>query len=383
MDQLTKARAARSQAQRERKRLGALAALLKDARQLVPDANTTPCPVCTTQVEDLGPRIGAAISNLQSNEAIAADGALKQADRSCEAAEAAIETLRKLKAAEERTNADLRKQRERLAAILEAPAPEGDESTVHDLVAAAKARLAAIDEEGKRLRHLEDAQDDALGTHAEASDLLGKRERWDTLQQTAERVVDLDALPSMALLDSAIDEAAAFTADVEALADMAREAQEARSQSREEEVNESLRVYFALITGAGIDVRVRVHRTAKTITYRLEDESRQAAVPVLNQAALNALSLAMLFAQAEARARAGGTAFVVLDDPVQSLDEARQRGLAHAIERLAATCHVLAAATPSPLVDEIQTTVSLERRVHHLAPAAEGDGASLIRTASL
>ena len=47
----------------------------------------------------------------------------------------------------------------------------------------------------------------------------------------------------------------------------------------------------------------------------------------MNQADINALSLAILFAQAEAAALGGEFAGVLLDDPVQSLDEAYQRGL--------------------------------------------------------
>ncbi len=97
----------------------------------------------------------------------------------------------------------------------------------------------------------------------------------------------------------------------------------------------------------------------------------------MNQASLNALSLAMLFAQAEDRAQHGGLAWVVLDDPVQSLDDAHQTGLAKAIERLAAACRILVAATPSPFVSRLEEYVPLPRRFVMLADWKPSTGARI------
>ena len=122
------------------------------------------------------------------------------------------------------------------------------------------------------------------------------------------------------------------------------------------------------------------HPTPKRLEYRLEDRSGRPAVPVLNQASINAVSLALLFAQAEERARAGGLALVLLDDPAQSLDAERQAGLARAIERLSRTCSVLVTTTPAPLVDRVRDFVATPRRLMHLAPRDTTAGARIERT---
>jgi hypothetical protein len=160
-----------------------------------------------------------------------------------------------------------------------------------------------------------------------------------------------------------------------------RAAEAARSAAREAAVNATLGVYFAAIKGdpSARGLRVHVHRTPKGLDYQLRDASGEAAVPVMNQADINALSLAALFAQAEDAAARGGLAWVVLDDPVQSLDAAHQQGLADAVGRLAARCHVLVGVVPSGLVERLRTHVPAERRFLHLAPWQEATGSQVER----
>jgi len=161
----------------------------------------------------------------------------------------------------------------------------------------------------------------------------------------------LDVAPSYERLQRAIDDAAAFAVDIDALGALGREAQEELSARRESEVNERLGAYFALVTGdaSGESARVRVKRTAKGLSYDLEDARGERSLATLNQASLNALSLALLFAQAEARAASGAPAWIVVDDPAQSLDPEHQAGLARAIERVAALCPVIVATPDGPL----------------------------------
>ena len=170
--------------------------------------------------------------------------------------------------------------------------------------------------------------------------------------------------PEWKTFQETVDAAAAFAADLDSLGGMARQAQEERSASRETEVNRSLSEFVALITGdgAGLDVRVRVKRTPKGLSYDIEDSGGGRAISILNQASLNAISLALLFAQAEDRAKAGLPTMVVLDDPDQSLDDEHRTGLARAIERVARACPVIVAATPGWLAQRLMSHVSLPRR---------------------
>lgn len=374
---LREAEAVRTKADRERKRIDGLTALLKDARALVPPGeDASACPVCRTEVGGLAERIDDTLAGLATAEATQAAEALRGAELAVRRARDATQALEGLQRGEQAARSAHDAQHKTLAGLLEVESAEDDQ----DLVAAAAARLEEIDREGKSLAALEGARDEALTRHGQQRDLLLELERWETLRQAAERVVDLDALAALPALDLAVDEAAAFTADLEALAGMAREAEEARSASRETDVNEHLSAYYALISEDTSTVRVDVHRTAKQVSYRLVDATDRPAIPILNQASLNALSLAMLFAQAETRARAGGPDFVVLDDPVQSLDGAHQQGLAKAIQRLAETCAVVVAATPSELVEHLHDKVGTAKRTHHLAPWDDNRGSRIERT---
>ena len=113
---------------------------------------------------------------------------------------------------------------------------------------------------------------------------------------------------------------------------------------------------------------MKVKRTPKGLSYDVEDSGGGRALSILNQASLNAISLAMLFAQAEERARNGLFSIVVLDDPDQSLDDEHKTGLARALERVAKSSSVIVAATPGKLSERILSHVSVPRRAIRLAP---------------
>jgi uncharacterized protein (UPF0335 family) len=249
-----------------------------------------------------------------------------------------------------------------------------------DAIAAARALLDASALELTSLEGLARDRDDSLARHAVDLETLRDLEAWTDVIERLDREVDAAALRSWNALDQALDEAAGFAFDVEAVGAFLREAQAERSAAREAEVNAALSTYYALVVGeeaASRGLFVRTRETAKKLEYDLVDVTGEPAVPVLNQASVNAISLALLFAQAEARARAGGLAWVVLDDPGQSLDAERQAGLARAVERLAASCAVLVATPEGPLVERLIDRVAVPRRVLRLRPWSAEAGASL------
>jgi hypothetical protein len=215
------------------------------------------------------------------------------------------------------------------------------------------------------------ATEEDLEAHRKEADVLGLLAKWLAARNRA-RVSgdDLSRHPAWNDLQAALDEAAGLAVDIQALGAMAREAQEQRSGERVDEVNHCLGTYFTLITGTDEhgQVRVQVHRTATRLRYNLVDDSGKSVLPILNQAALNSLSLAMLFAQAEDRAESGRPAWVVLDDPGQSLDEEHLEGLARAVERIAGHCPVIVGVVPGALADHLTEIASRTRRVVQLAP---------------
>jgi hypothetical protein len=202
-------------------------------------------------------------------------------------------------------------------------------------------------------------------------------ENWLRASERTESSIDLSALPEWSDFNESLDELAGFGADLAFLGSIAREVQAERSNARAAEVNKALGKYYSLITQDDTAVLVNVHTTPQRISYDLVDASERPAVPVLNQAAINALSLAVLFAQSEAQTGGDSWGLVALDDPVQSLDAAKQKGLSQAIEELANSCSVLVATVPGHLSERIQDYVSKQRHVVTLGPWSETNGASI------
>jgi DNA repair exonuclease SbcCD ATPase subunit len=179
--------------------------------------------------------------------------------------------------------------------------------------------------------------------------LLGK---WRiAVARTDAAAGDLTRTAAWEDLDTSIDEAAGLACDLEAVGQMIREAQSERSRERVHAVNQSLGKYFTRIAhrDEATGIHVEVKQTAARISYRLIDDTGADATPVLNQAAMNALAFALLFAQVEDRATRGLPAWVQLDDPGQSLDAEHEAGLADALLELADRVPVLVDTYPSPL----------------------------------
>jgi len=353
----------------------ARAAALEKARDALARAGEPErCPVCDSRVVGLVDHVAAELARLSTAEITTLRGALAAAQDVVKQAESALRDL------QSRDDAVRQAEKWRRAALEEVATALGEEAAgAHDPLAAARKRIETTSEEIFRLDALANERDRALAEHATDVVLLRDFERWMELRDRTERQVDVESLPAWRELERAIDEAAGCASDLEAVKEIASEVQLERSKARAEEVNRSLGRYFALImrddSRGGVRVESRV--TRGKVEYRLLGDDGEAILPLLNQAALNALSLAVLFAQAEERSRNRGFACVLLDDPIQSLDEERQIGLADALEALCRTCPVLIGVVPGVFSERLRTHVSVKRRFVTLAPWDETRGASV------
>ena len=306
--------------------------LLVDAKAAVEAAGQKDeCPVCETNVPGLAERLEATIDRMRSDEFQALQGAEEDARTALECANSALRKLQELVNDEARARGRVDQQRDRLGEALGI-----DESTaVHDVLAEAKKQREAIESEIVKLEGLASDRDQSIQNHQEDWSRLDVIEKWLSAIEKVNSSIDLSALPEWFEFNEALDALAGFAADLSFLGGLAREVQAERSDDRAAEVNKALGKYYSLITQDDTAIRVSVHVTAQRISYRLVDASGRYAVPVLNQAAINALSLAFLFAQSEDLAGADSWKLVVLDDPVQSLDSEKQTGLSQAVEELA------------------------------------------------
>jgi len=338
-------------------------ALLRDTLEVLKGDQ---CPVCDTRVDGLAARLESTVRKGTGERLAALTAERERARERRTALEKSIRASEKLAAEEAEARKSATSRRESLAALVS----PGRLDASADLVAAARAEDEALAAEIAGLKASLESLGGELEEHRRDQERLKELNRWRAAAKRAQQRADLTASPEWKTFQEAVDAAAALAADLDALGGMARETQEERSASRETEVNRSLAEFVALIAGegAGLDVRVRVKRTPKGLSYDIEDSGGGRAISILNQASLNAISLALLFAQAEDRAKAGLPTMVVLDDPDQSLDDEHRAGLARAIERVAKACPVIVAATPGKLVERLMSHVSVPRRALRLAP---------------
>ena len=352
----------------------AMVKLWVDAKAVIEAAGRNDdCPVCQTRVSGLAERLDVAIDRMRSDEFQALQSAERAARVALEKARLDQETLQELVNEEARARRRVDHQHARLEQALGM-----DESTaVHDVLAEARKRREALGAEISGLEGLASERDLSIQDHPAECLRLDVLEKWLSASERAKSRFDLPAMPEWSEFNEALDDLAAFGGDLEFLGGLAREIQAERSHVRAAEVNKALGKYYSLITQDDRAIQVRVHATAQRISYHLVDGSDRLAVPVLNQAGINALSLAFLFAQSEARAGAGSWSLVALDDPAQSLDAGKQKGLSQAIEELANSCSVLVATVPGQLSDRLEDYVSRQRRIVRLGPWSPTDGATI------
>jgi DNA repair exonuclease SbcCD ATPase subunit len=348
--------------------------LLVDAKSAIEDASQSDnCPVCETKVPGLEERLASTIERLRSDEFQFLQSVQETAGAALDRATSDLEVLRNLVYSESMVRVRIEEYRNTLRVTLGID----DSKTVHDLLAEAKKQLELIQAEIGSLEALASERDSSLEDHQADWQQLGLIEKWLAATEKAESSIDLSASPEWAELNNALDELAGFGSDLEFLGGLARDVQAERSNSRSVEINKTLGKYYGLITQDDTAIGVSVHITAQRISYDLVDASGRPAVPILNQAAINALSLAVLFAQSEAQANVDSWEMVVLDDPVQSLDSEKQTGLARAIEELSDRCSILVATVPGQLSDRLQSHVSKQRHIVTLGSWSRTDGASI------
>lgn len=258
-----------------------------------------------------------------------------------------------------------------LAESMRSLLPEGHSDSPEEIMAAASRWKRRIDELG--------AVASQITGHSEylvvEIELLNLLKRWRVARAQVDAVMgDLAGVAGWSNLQAAIDEAACLASDLEAIGLLARQAQRDRSAERVGVVNQNLGKFFSCITSGGNgtrdnEVRIEVKETPANLTYRILDNSGADATPVLNQAALNALAFALLFSQAEERARQGLPIWVQLDDPTQSLDAKLERGLTDAVIEVSKRAPVIVATFENGLSDRLETLAAESLQVFHLPPS--------------
>ncbi|MCB9880695.1 MAG: AAA family ATPase [Planctomycetes bacterium] len=343
------------------RRENARVALLHDARAFLREryGEALDCPLCEHDAPDLALRIERELTRSAGGTTEEVQQSIERLGSELSACEALLVENRALSLEVENAKKDDDAARARLSLLLEL-GPE------NDVFGAAEAALRTMDAEIADSRGRMAAIEEQLASFRLEVDALADLERLALAEQRNTSRIDPDGLASRDAFERALDEASEFATDLDVLARFARDEQATASEVRLREVEEDFGRFTALVLP---EAKSRQHRivqrgTAQQLRYDIVDDEDKSALAIANQATLSAIAFALLFARAESRAASGHPAFVVLDDPAQSLDAKHAEGLAIAIRELSERCPVLVASARGPLIDALTG----HARVYRLAP---------------
>lgn len=371
----------RVDAQRTARRIADSAlALLKDALSAMNERNQSDsCPVCNTEVENLDGRLREKIERGSSIGLETIDAALQDAEEELAQAVTRRDEWQALFTAAENARRLKTEKIEVLKDMIEAP----DDNENQNIPAMARTKAEMWQERIESLEGLLNERDQKLTLHQNDLGRLIIIENWLRASERADAEFDPTDSPQWQEYDDAKTELAGFASDLDFVDALLRELQGIESESRAEKLNVSLAKYFSLIVGDVRQISVRVHITPQQISYRLLDDNNVSPIPILNQASINALSIAMLFAQAEAQANNYNWDLVALDDPVQSLDRAAQQGLVDAIQEFSKYCSVLVATVSGEFSERVQSYLTSPHNIIKLGGWSEGKGATILESSKI
>jgi DNA repair exonuclease SbcCD ATPase subunit len=316
---------------KELEALSQMAALLGRALKQINETEEEACPVCESEVPELEKKVKRRMEKYTSEE-------IEKIGEEIKIQEEEEKKIEGLIAKRDRLIKAINLAQENLEKAITALRKVIPKSEVEDPVAAANSRLEGLEEAIQELMGIFEERERRLKWHKEWSSILKAKYKYLVELGKGDEEVDFSTTAEWEAWQKAVDELAALVVDVRDLGKHALAIQEEMTKEREESVNQTLGKYFNLIVGEdsasqkGMGITSRV--TPANINYTVQDKDEKDLVPILNQAAMNALSLAILFARAEARADQGSPCVLILDDPQQSLDESHVGGLVKALEEI-------------------------------------------------
>jgi exonuclease SbcC len=311
--------------------LSQMAVLLDRALKQINETEEETCPVCESEVPELEKKVKRRMEKYTSEE-------IEKIREKIKKRKEEEKKLEGLIAGRDRLIAAIKLAQENLEKAITALREVIPNSEVEDPVAAANSRLEELEETIQELMGIFEEREKRLEWHKQAFSILKAMDEYLVELGKGDEDVDFSPTPEWEAWQKAVDELADLVVDVRDLSKHTLAIQEEMTKEREESVNQTLGKYFNLIVGPNSasqkGMRITSKRTPTRINYSVQDKDEKDLVPILNQAAMNALSLAVLFARAEARAAQGSPCVLILDDPQQSLDESHIEGLVKAFEEI-------------------------------------------------
>lgn len=352
--------------------------ILLDARQIITQAEVdTQCPVCKSSVPDLLLSLNQNISELEGPESRRLQAAVQQTTQAQTTAESNLETLQGLTDQLAEAKNDVEEEKDRLKEVLIEIVGEPRVEAANSILVLARMHLESLQNKINGLAAIVQDKNASIETHSTDTEKLILIEEWLSQVRRADEQIDLETLEEMKSFNLTKRQIADLKSDLEFLSAQMLDIQREQSVVRSNEVNAALGKYYSLILGVNAFVEIKVHQTAQNVTYKLVNRANREVIRILNQGAINALSLATMFAQTEAGLVEGGWSNIVLDDPIQSLDKENQIGLSMAIEELSKSWSVLVATNPGDFSTRIREYVDIPCTIYALGDWDEEQGARI------
>jgi len=389
-DEATLAKAAEAQQQEigrieeEIHKSSARASLVREAlkylKDVASDNQRGQCPLCGTEAPEL-------LNQLQ-----------REWEEKIEADVRALEAERKQQQIELRQLKSFRDQLEKLEQAL-AAAHSSSKACETDATAALQHEIAEDDDPLALLNRELQAIALELGSHKKAIekkgekrvaifDELAKLRTIDEilgLQRKKETVERIWSTNEYKELDELMDKASEFIEDVQAIKGSLATASREEAEAKISAAGTSLEKYFCrianhpTITGLSMDVREDPRTGFNSYNIRSNDGSDP--IPILSQGDLNCLALSLFFGLAEAAEETQPFAFLMLDDPSQSLGPEMEQRFVSVLEDIAERRQLFISTPYAGFKNLLISSITKSKDVYDFLDWTKENGPRIVRNA--
>ena len=350
-------------------------------KEVVPDAERGRCPLCGADA----PRLLAHLETEWEQKVKAQVEELEQQKRECQSKLQDFDSLRDKLGTLER---NLKKARSGCEDCLRAIA-----QTLGREIGKEEDPLALLSRRLEQISREQESIGEAISKkRAKISDLYDKLGKLRTIDEilahqqkraVIERVWETKELLE---LEESLNEASQFVEDVRALRTALAEASLEEAEGKIHSAESALDKYFCSIVKhpaiPGLVMEVAEDSRTGLNSYSFKSKDGTDPTPILSQGDLNCFALSLFLGLSEATGDTQRFAFLMLDDPTQSLGPEMKRELVSVLEGIA-NRRELIIATPDPEFKSLLTThITKTKAVYNFTGWTDKDGPQVTRTTS-
>jgi len=363
------------------KRVGLMRDAIDYLRTVTPGAANR-CPVCGSQVADL-------LTHLQTEWEQALSTEIEDLSKQRENHVFQVDGIKSLRSQLEKLAKDARDAGAELAGWLGRVGGAlgreiGKDDDPENLMGA---RLGQIDQELQRVGQAIERKRQAISGSGGIYDQLAKLRtidqfiRYEQKRRFVERIWES---PEVAQLNDLRDEAARLAEDVQVIRSALSTVSREEAQDKIQAAGESLSEYFGRMADhpaiPGLTMEVTEDTRSGLNSYAFRSTDGTDPTPILSQGDFNCLALSIFLGLARAAGDAQPFAFLMLDDPAQSLGPATKRRLVAVLEDVAAWRKVIIATPDDELRELLMANVTKSKAVYDFIDWTEHGGPKVVRT---